>query len=127
MSLGLGDVTHTRIKSGGQAPGITTAEVCERGPRTKSLFRPPVREPTDQEKRLMFARMLENLIKEAMAGHIFSFNGTIYRQARGGAIGNTLTGPLAALFMVWWSRQFKKIPNETSVVFNFYEKNGITI
>ena len=108
VARGWGDVTHTRTKSGGRAPGITTAEVCERGPRTKSLFRPPVREPTNQEKRQMFAVMLENLINEAMAGHIFSFNGTIYRQASGGAIGNTLTGSLAALFMVWWSRQFKQ-------------------
>ena len=103
VTRGWGDVTHTRTKSGGRAPGITTDEVCERGPRTKSLFKPPVREPTYQEKRQMFAVMLENLIIEAMAGHIFSFNGTIYRQARGGAIGNILTGSLAALFMVWWS------------------------
>ena len=56
----------------------------------------------------MFAKMLENLIKEAMAGHIFSFNGTIYCQASGGAIGNILTRALASLFMVWWSRQFQQ-------------------
>ena len=36
VSLGLGDVTHTRIKSRGQAPVITTAEILSRGPKTKS-------------------------------------------------------------------------------------------
>ena len=37
--LGLGDVTHTRLKKGGASPGITTKEVISRQPSTKSLFR----------------------------------------------------------------------------------------
>ena len=83
----------------------------------------------------MFARMLENLIKEAMAGHIFTFNGTIYRQASGGAIGNTLTGSLAALFMVWWSRQFKQklmhatsdIPDFKLILQKYYVDDGTNV
>ena len=79
--------------------------------------------------------MLENLIKEAMAGHIFSFNGTIYRQASGGAIGNILTGALAALFMVWWSRQFKQklmratsdIPGFKLILQKYYVDDGTNV
>ena len=37
--LGLGDVTHTRLKKGGASPGITTKEVISCQPSTKSLFR----------------------------------------------------------------------------------------
>ena len=37
--LGLGDMTHTRLKKGGASPGITTKEVISRQPSTKSMFR----------------------------------------------------------------------------------------
>ena len=39
---------------------------------------------------------------------IYSFDGEIYRQENGGAIGNSLTGALASCFMVVWARIFKE-------------------
>ena len=48
----------------------------------------------------MFAIALENLIKEAMGGHIYSFNGSLRRQETGAAIGTTLSGAIYALYMI---------------------------
>ena len=106
--LGLADVVHTRIKSGGRTIGITTKEILDRGPKTKTLFNKPVRRPTEAESRLMFSLAFENLIKVAMSEHCYSFNSKLYKQSKGGAIGNILTGSLAVLYMLYWSREFTK-------------------
>ena len=42
-----------------------------------------------------------------MGNHLYTFNGEIRRQTRGGAIGNVLTGSLATLYMLYWARTFK--------------------
>ena len=52
-------------------------------------------------------QVLTELVKAAMQNHIFSFNSEIRRQASGGAIGNTLTGSLAMVWMLYWARIFK--------------------
>ena len=69
VSLDLGDVCHTCIRSGGRAPGITTAEISARGPKTKTLFNIPTRKPTKEEERRMFAILLETLVNVVMSGH----------------------------------------------------------
>ena len=48
----------------------------------------------------MFALALEILIKVAARGHMFMFNKKIYRQRKDSAIGYTLMGALARLFML---------------------------
>ena len=44
--LGLGDVTSTRVSRNGHKPGITTAEILERGPMVIPKFRAPAMAPT---------------------------------------------------------------------------------
>ena len=39
---------------------------------------------------------------------MYTFNGKIRRQASGGAIGNSLTGALSALYMLFWVRKFRQ-------------------
>ena len=90
-SLGLGQVTHTRLYTRGRKPGITTEEILERGSNTKSKFRDPERQPTEDEIRMMFGVALENLINTAMSNHLYSFNGDLRKQQSCGAIGNILT------------------------------------
>ena len=107
VSLGLGDVTHTRKATRGAAPGITTEEILERTGKTVSKFHKPVRPPTSDEKRKMFATALEVLINQAMENHCYTFNGEIKQQSKGGAIGNILTGSLGALTMVRFTRELK--------------------
>ena len=88
--LDLGDVVHTRIKSGGRNPGITTKEILKRSEKEKtpSLFHLPVRKPTTDESRKMLSLSIEIAIKAAMSEHMYSFNGQIRKQETGGAIGN---------------------------------------
>ena len=49
VDLGLGDVTHTRLNSVGQKPGITTKEILVRTKNSESKFVPAVRKPKDYE------------------------------------------------------------------------------
>ena len=84
VSMGLGDVTHTRKATRGAAPGITTEEILDRTGKTVSKFHKPVRPPTSDEKRKMFATALEVLINQAMENHCYTFNGEIKQQSKGG-------------------------------------------
>ena len=68
----------------------------------------------------MFAVALENLIKEAMGNHIYSFNGSLKKQTAGAAIGTTLAGAIAVLYMLRWCKILKvKINDAVSEMDNF--------
>ena len=41
-----------------------------------------------------------------MTEHLYSFNGELRKQKKGGAIGNVLTGALATIFMIFWCKLF---------------------
>ena len=101
VGLGLGDVTHTRLKRTGPKPGITTPEILTRTSNTVSKFVPPIRPPTDNEKRLMTKLALEILMKTSLKSHLYSFNGEIRLQMRGGAIGDILTGAIMAVYVLY--------------------------
>ena len=120
--LDLGDVVHTRIKSGGRNPGITTKEILKRSEKEKtpSLFHLPVRKPTTDESRKMLSLSIEIAIKAAMSEHMYSFNGQIRKQETGGAIGNVLTGALAVLYMLYWTKTFlKRLDEATKNILDF--------
>ena len=106
--LGLTDVCHTRARSGGRRPGITTQEVTGRTERNKdeSLFVKPKRKPDQNEVRIMFAEALKILIVTAMSNHIYTWDKTIKKQSKGGAIGSDLTGELGVFIMLVWSSIF---------------------
>ena len=84
-----------------------TEEILSRAPDTVSKFYPPERQPNEDEVRFMFSVALQHLIKQAMKNHIYSFNGSLRKQASGAAIGTTLAGSLAVLYMLRWCREFK--------------------
>ena len=51
-----------------------------------------------------------------MGSHIYSFNGKIYKQKSGGAIGgNILTGALATCYMIVLARKFKEAIERATV------------
>ena len=114
--MGLKDVCHTRTHTRGQKPGITTEEVLNRTEKTRSKFVKPVRTPTKEEAKKMFSVALETLIKVAMKSHLYTFNKDILQQLKGGAIGNTLTGALACLYMLFWARSFKEKVLEATIM-----------
>ena len=51
---------------------------------------------------------LEHLMKSSLENHIYSFNGKIMLQSSGGGMGDPLTGAIASVFVINWSRQFKQ-------------------
>ena len=57
----------------------------------------------------MFSLLLEHAIKTAMQNHIYSYNGQLYRQKRGAAIGTKLSGSLAVLATQVWSMRFNDL------------------
>ena len=107
IDMGFGDFTHTRVTNSGRRPGVTTKEILERTGDTVSKFNLPVRKPNEDQQRKMFSVALEMLIKTAMNNHLFSFNGSLFKQRKGGAIGSTLTGSIAVLFTLRWYKDLK--------------------
>ena len=128
VSLGLGEVTHTRPhkpgqKPRGRKPGITTEEILNRGQKTKTKFVPPERKPTSSESRLMFSLVLEHAIKTTMKNHIYSYNGQLFRQKRGAAIGLKLSGSLAVFATQVWSKRFNDLlakANSDTIMLKLY-------
>ena len=120
IQLGLGHVTHTRVHRTGPRPGITTDETQNQSQDTVSKFYPPDNVPSEYEIRKMFSVALEHLIKQAMGNHVYSFNGFLRKQSAGAAIGTTLAGALAALYMIRWSKDFKhKVEYATTEIEGF--------
>ena len=73
----------------------------------------PKKIPSKPQVRSMVILALKISIRIVLQNHIFKFNGKLYQQNKGGAIGVGLAGEVANLFMVWWDRQFKiKLENE---------------
>ena len=54
----------------------------------------------------MFALLLEKMILVVMGNHVYSFNGEIRLQLDGGPIGLKLSGALAKVCMLNWTRMF---------------------
>ena len=67
----------------------------------------------------MFSMALETLILEAMGGHIYTFNGSIKKQNAGAAIGTTLAGALAVMYMIRWSLEFNRRLVVATSMFDF--------
>ena len=119
VARGLDEVTHIKRRGEGgrgRKIGITTAEVTqETVPEDKKLFFTPTRKPTEFEEREMLALALEVAIKVAMGNHLYAFNGSVRLQMEGGPIGNSLSGALAKVYMLWWCRTFLNLLNVATI------------
>ena len=116
--LGLKEVINTRKGTRGAKPGITTSEILKEDRTSK--FLPPTREPTREESKLMFSLALEEAIKAVMNNHLYSFNGEVKKQQRGGPIGLKLSGSLAKVYMLYWCRCFKEALSRALVGFTAF-------
>ena len=70
------------------------------------------REPTEVEKRRLFTTMLKIVVTFMMKNHVYTFDGKYYRQVKGGPIGLRLTGVLAKLVMIEFSRRWKQVTDK---------------
>jgi hypothetical protein len=95
--------------------------VGERGGQAENLFHNPERKPTAQERRLMFALLLELMIVRVMKNHVYSFNGVNKLQQEGGPIGLKLSGAVAKVVMLSWSRRFLAAVSTALVSFAYFQ------
>ena len=120
--LGLGEVTNKRRRRGGRPILITTKWIVgERGGQSENLFHDPERRPTPMERRRMFALLLELLVVKVMGNHCYSVNGVNKVQLEGGPIGLKLSGALAKVVMLSWSRRFKAATTIALADFAYFE------
>ena len=56
----------------------------------------------------MIKLALESLMKISLENHICSFDGKIRVQLHGGAIGDSLTGAIGSVYVLYWSRKLKQ-------------------
>ena len=70
-------------------------------------WKPASDQPDKVATRRMLTEALRAVLLFIMKNHVYTFDGTVRKQGKGGAIGLELTGVLAQIFMVWWDREFK--------------------
>ena len=55
-----------------------------------------------------------------MNNHIYTINGTIKKQTKGGPIGLELTGDIAQIYMCWWDREMIRRLQENDIILLIY-------
>ena len=126
--LGLKEVIPAWRKAGGRGrhPGITTKEV--RGPLqeekdwSKSLFWPPTRNATEDEKRLILSICVQQGLLAAMDGHLFVWHREVRKQQEGLGIGSDLTRAVARLVMLDWDQKFCNLAAENKIKLYMYNR-----
>ena len=98
-SEGLGHVVHKRSSNRGQRPGLTCKAITG-GPKVRAEDRswlPPSRKPGVRQAQKMVGCLVAVACRLMMKNHYHSYNNQIRKQAKGGAIGNSLTQKLGQL------------------------------
>ena len=108
---GLTNVVHKRRFKNGPRPGLTSRAVV--GGASQRLedqaWIPPARKPGRRQKRKMAGCVLRSACKLVMQNHFYSYDNTIRRQTKGGAIGNKLTEKLGRLLMKRHDKKYLKL------------------
>ena len=68
--------------------------------------------PGEKIVRIMFCLGIEAMNKRTMSLHDFKFDGKVYRQTKGGAIGLDLTGVIADIYMCYWDGKLIDLIND---------------
>ena len=55
-----------------------------------------------------------------MGSHVFTFDGKLYMQTSGGAIGVGIAGDICKLYMVYWDRQLKRELDFNNIAYQLY-------
>ena len=117
----MGEVVNKRKRRGRPVLITTKWVVGERGGQAENLFHDAERRPTSQERRLMFALLLELMIVRVMKNHAYSFNGVNKVQQEGGPIGLKLSGAVAKVVMLSWSRRFAAAASTALASFAYFQ------
>ena len=91
----------------GRPPTVTSSGKHTSYEKRWNNWTKPARKATDDVNKKLLMKALEVALKLVMNNHIFTFNKECFKQLSGGAIGVSLAGEVANLFMVWWDRELK--------------------
>ena len=98
---GLTHVVHKRRFKTGPRPGLTSKAIV--GGAAARLedqaWIPPARKPGRRQKKRMAGCVMKSACRLVMRNHFYSYNNSIRKQSKGGAIGNKLTEKLGRLLM----------------------------
>ena len=119
--VGLLQFCPRRKTNRGRPPTITGCALDEDKTKRFKPWLPPSEEPDDAVRR-MFTEAMKVVLSFIMENHLYTFDGQIKLQSKGGPIGLQLTGVLAQLFMVWWDRQFKIKMDENGLRLRMYKR-----
>ena len=70
----------------------------------------------------MLAQTVVIAARHIMENHLYTFNGRVYRQSKGGPIGVELTGVLARIVMLWWDGKYLKKLEELNLKLIMYKR-----
>ena len=124
--LGLEEVVPRRKGTRGRAPGITTKEV--RGPLQQekvwdsSLFHPPTRQPTEEERKVILSLCVEEGLLAALGSHTYTWNKEVKLQGSGLPIGLDLTRAVARLVLLDWDQQFLRLARANQLELFLYSR-----
>ena len=88
---------------------VKTAPLQQEKDWDKSLFHPPSRDLTPEEKKLVFSLVIEEGLLAACENHLYSFHGQVRAQGRGLWIGTYLARAMARLVMLDWDQCFLEL------------------
>ena len=125
---GLEDVIPAWRKAGGRGrhPGMTTKEV--RGPLQEekdwesSLFLPPTRRSTEEERKKIFSICVELGLQAAMEGHLFVWHKEVMKKQEGLGIGSDLTRAVARLVMLDWDQKFINLAADNKITLYMFNR-----
>ena len=126
--LELQEVVPTWKKAGGRGrhPGINTKEVRaplqEEKDWERSLFFPPARRATVQEKKAILSLCVEQGLLAAMENHLFVWHKEVRRQVDGLGIGADLTRAVARLMMLDWDQKLLELMEHNKMTIYMYNR-----
>ena len=85
-------------------------------------WKKPRKSPDKSMKKKMLIKSFEIVLKIIIENHVFTFNKKLYKQKKGDAIGVSLAGDIANLFMIWWDRELKKRLSDHNFPLKFYAR-----
>ena len=121
--LGLLEYCPRRKTKRGRPPTITgKATTSNENKERFQPWSPPAKVPDKVIEKTMLSEALHIAVKYIMENHIYRFNDTIKKQARGGPIGLELTGEIAAILMMWWDRELLRRVEQLGLEVMMYKR-----
>ena len=96
----------------------------EKAPKAESKWTAGRTDLSREERRAVLAKTIEVAIRETFKNHCYRFDGQLYRQTKGGAIGLRLTGIVCRLVMDRWAHSLIQALETVGITLDMLAKYG---